>query len=384
MIGESWMKNLIKTTIALLLISLPCLFTLSYLNAEEEHNGRSVESIFREQIGKPEGKLWKSDFSEVTRFEVHDEYIHGLEFFEKFPNLKELILESVYPDDLSGIAKCTGLEKLSLMFNDLTDITPLAGLTNLVELNISRSFHLSDAQVIKNFTKLKSLEIGWSNIRDISFLEDTPEIEMLDMYGLWIKDYSPLMKLPHLKDLSLTILDKNNIRIIDKLTGLTHLEIEYVRIKDISFLENFENLQKMSIHGFNQPWPFGNSPDIKFLKNMKSLKDLSLKSMTINDLAPVGELTELESLELHDVNLRSYKTLSRLTNLKELTLFQNSASDFEHLSTLTQLTKLHIYFSDITDFSFLNRLDNLESLTLSADKMVVICPVILHIMKLKM
>ena len=121
-------------------------------------------------------------------------------------NLKEREqLQAMYMGirDLTGIEKMTSLKRLWLYSNDeIVDITPLAGLTQLAELYLS---------------------------------------------GNAISDITPLAGLTQLKRLTL---DRNQIIDITPLTGLTqltYLSLSVNEISDVSVLENFKRLKKLSI-----------------------------------------------------------------------------------------------------------------------------------------
>ena len=92
-------------------------------------------------------------------------------------NLKELYLRncSVSDTDLSALAGLTNLTRLSVAENrDLSDISPLAGLTNLEWLDL-RDCNISDISPLSGLTNLKWVSLERNNVSDFSPLDGFPE-----------------------------------------------------------------------------------------------------------------------------------------------------------------------------------------------------------------
>jgi CBS domain-containing protein len=67
--------------------------------------------------------------------------------------------------DLSPLAGLTNLEKLVLRFNPISDVTPLKGLTNLEMLDLSYN-KISDLSPLKGLTNLKELDLEGNPISE--------------------------------------------------------------------------------------------------------------------------------------------------------------------------------------------------------------------------
>ena len=72
-------------------------------------------------------------------------------------DLRILILADNKIKDISPIANLKHLHYLELFMNDITDSTPLASCTELVDLNISFNYRFSDISGILNLPKLERL-----------------------------------------------------------------------------------------------------------------------------------------------------------------------------------------------------------------------------------
>ena len=93
-------------------------------------------------------------------------------------NLKELYLRScgVSDTELSALAGLTNLTRLSVSeHRDLTDISALAGLTNLEWLDLKDS-NISDVSPLSGLTNLKWINLERNNISDFSPLGGLPEL----------------------------------------------------------------------------------------------------------------------------------------------------------------------------------------------------------------
>ena len=84
--------------------------------------------------------------------------------------------------------------RLNLSRNEITDITPLSNLTNLMELNLSENF-IEDLRPIKNLKSLKILNLTENEISDISPLQNLTNLHTLILDENFIEDLSPVRAL---------------------------------------------------------------------------------------------------------------------------------------------------------------------------------------------
>ena len=86
--------------------------------------------------------------------------------------------------------------------NSITDISPLAGLTNLTSLNL-QSNSITDISPLKGLTKLTQLYLGGNTITDLSALEGLSNLTTLYLWGNSITDVSSLEGLINLTRLDI-------------------------------------------------------------------------------------------------------------------------------------------------------------------------------------
>src|SRR6476661_2036317 len=118
-----------------------------------------------------------------------------------------------------------------------------------------------------------------------------------------------------------------------KLSNLTQLDLENIKISDIKPLESLTNLTELRLN--NQQ-----ISDIQPLKSLTNLTELGLNNNQISDIQPLKSLTNLIRLGLSDNKISDIKPLESLTNLTELGLNNNQISDIKPLKSLTNLIVL--------------------------------------------
>jgi internalin A len=105
------------------------------------------------------------------------------------------------------------------------------------------------------------------------------------------------------------------------------------------------------------------------IKNLKHLKRVDFTQNKISNLEPLSNLTDLETLWLQDNRITDISPLFQLINLKELWLAGNKIQDIRFLSKLKQLKKLDLSYNQIGDIDELANLKNLEVLKLNGNNL---------------
>ena len=197
--------------------------------------------------------------------------------FTPIKNLKltHLDLTSGQIKDLSWISGMTTLKILVLYDNQITNIAPLANLTELTGLNL-RGNNISDVSALSKLTKLTVFDItGNSNITDIQVIRNFSKIESLDLENL--PKANVMQALQNCVDLS----------------KIKKLNISNNNIEDISVLSGATSLEAL--------WAANNKiSNIDALSNCKKLNTLYLNgNKNITDISAVAELEELKELQVH-------------------------------------------------------------------------------------
>ena len=135
-----------------------------------------------------------------------------------------------------------------------------------------------------------------------------------------------------------------DIRDLKHLTNLINLSLNNTTIINIKEFSNLVNLESLYLYDVALT-------DVSFLQSLTNLTSLSLIGNEITDMSFLQNLTNLESLSLASNGIKDISILSNLTNLTNLNLYNNNITDISALSNLTNLTNLNLSSNYITDFS---------------------------------
>jgi len=179
-----------------------------------------IEQAVRKELGKTNNEhLSKEELSQVYYLEIigdlqeyivyedlqhnyaesilayNGEYLRrgtvdSLEDLSLLPNLSELTLVYQQISDLWGIEKLH-LQKLSVAYNHISDLTPLKDMESLTFLRINCNL-FEDLTPLEDLSKLEYLQICGTNVKDISPLASLNSLKTLDLFGMKNIDLSPL------------------------------------------------------------------------------------------------------------------------------------------------------------------------------------------------
>ena len=216
-------------------------------------------------------------------------------------------------ESLVGLQHAVGLETLHVAYNHISDLRPVANLTNLQVIDFDRN-HINDLGPISGLVNL--VEIGlWSNGPDPLIIEDG------------IADITPLGSL---ESLEVLYLSNNNVDDLSPLASLTNLRVLYALNNRISSIEPLRNLQELRTArlGFQENPPALRVSDLSPLENKPNLAWVELQFIVPleND-----QLTVFEDLDsLHIVDLRGVPNIDDLTPLAGAVLPGNDLVDAVH------------------------------------------------------
>ncbi len=94
--------------------------------------------------------------------------------------------------DLRPLAGLTNLQTLGLGANQISDLGPLAGLTNLQNLGLGAN-QISDLKPLADLTNLEWLDLMYNQISNLEPLAGLTNLELLYLYNNQIRDISPLV-----------------------------------------------------------------------------------------------------------------------------------------------------------------------------------------------
>ena len=203
---------------------------------------------------------------------------------EELERLKELDAPDRGIHDLTGLQLATNLEWLHLGENQISNLSPIAGLINLKVLRFSRN-NVSDLSPIAGLINLRYLAFHTNNVSDLSPIARLINVEVLRFSVNNVSDLAPLVGLINLKHIFSW---GNPVSDLSPLTGLTKMEEIDICGADLS--------------------------DLTPLARLTGLKELYLRSNGISDISPLAGLTGLTRLNIAENDISDISALAGLTN----------------------------------------------------------------------
>ena len=185
----------------------------------------NLRAAIAESLGKnPNAPITAEEMERLKELDVSDRGIHDLTGLQFATNLSRLVLglwsgQGNQVSDLSPLAGLTNLRELILNNNPVSDISPLRGLKNLTRLVFSRT-QVSDLSPIAGLINLRKLDFNVGNVSDLSPIAGLINIEYLGFPNNNVSDLSAIAGFVNLKTLYFW---GNNVSDISPIAGLFNL-----------------------------------------------------------------------------------------------------------------------------------------------------------------
>ena len=208
----------------------------------------NLRAVIEDELSKVTGDpITASEMATLTRLEANEAGISNLAGLEHAKNLTSLGFWRSSVSDLSPIADLTNLTFLGAASNkDISDVSALVGLTSLTELFLNGN-SISDISPLAGLTNLKRLSLSYNSISGISALAGLTKLTWLKLDRNAITDISALANLTNLRHLVLYVNKISDPSLVAGLTDLTHLNLAENSISDISALVNLTNLTYLEL-----------------------------------------------------------------------------------------------------------------------------------------
>ena len=192
----------------------------------------NLRAVIEDSLKKASGEaITAAEMATLKRLEAQNSHIRDLTGLEHATELTVLNLGDVFVNgnrlnsnditDLSPLSGLTRLTELHLHRNMIYDISPLSGLTELTVLDISANFYISDISSLSGLIKLRTLNLYTNEISDLSPLSGLTDLRWLRLSNNLIWDISRLSSLTELRGLTLNV---NAVSDISHLSGMIYLE----------------------------------------------------------------------------------------------------------------------------------------------------------------
>ncbi|MFH2123484.1 MAG: leucine-rich repeat domain-containing protein [Pseudomonadota bacterium] len=317
------------------------------------------------------------NFPEIRAVSIASTKITDLSPLKKLKDLKSLTLSQSSVKDLSPLAGLTSLEEIEMRSlkgkeaDGKATVIDLAPLSEMVNLTVLKAYgtHVKNESALAKSTKMVELDFYMSEIKEISFVKNMPDLEVLDLYAdKLVTDLSPLTGLKKLRDLNLYMTRATDLSVLNTLPALEKVWIQFSTVKDLSFLQNAHNLRELAANWCKD------LTDISALAGKDRLKDLGLDDTKVADLRPLQGLKSLERLNLGGTAVTEISPVAGLVALKYLDMGEVKVTDLSPLKGLIALNTLELSKSTARDLTPLQNLANLKTLKLSTTQVEDIAP----------
>ena len=260
--------------------------------------------------------------------------------------------------DFNVIAVLHILNRLDLGGTNIGDVSALSGLSGLQSLDLS-STQVGDVSALSGLTGLMYLKLCDTQVGDVSALSGLTGLQSLDLSSTQVGDASALSGLTGLQSLDLSSTQVGDVSALSGLTGLQSLDLSSTQVGDVSALSGLTGLQSLNL-GATQV------SDVSDLSGLIGLRSLCLSVTQVSDVSPLSDLRELQSLDLNStlVSDSDVSCLIGLTGLESLDLSDTQVSDVRFLIGLTGLQSLDLSSTHVSDVSALSCLTGLRSLSI--------------------
>ena len=269
--------------------------------------------------------------------------------------------------DLTGLEFAVNLKELHLGENQISDVSPLKGLTNLRVLDLHRNFEIHDASPLSTLTNLTHLSLWANRVSDVSPLSTLTNLTYLSLENNKISDVSPLKVLTNLRGLDLETNRISDLSPLKDMTKLIFLDFDRNKVSDLSPLKDIIKLTQLDASD-NQ------ISDLSPLKNMTELTQLDLDDNQISGVAPLKAMIKLLWLDLDGNQIVDISPLQNMTMLTRLNLDDNQISNISALQDMVKLTKLDLDHNKISDVFPLRNMTKLTWLDLDDNPISDVSP----------
>ena len=207
--------------------------------------GSRLRAVIETALGvAPGAPITAGEIATLTELRAPNANISDLTGLEGATNLTTLNLGHVYEggrpinsnslSNISLLAGLTNLTELRLGFNSIENIPPLAGLTNLTFLDLTHN-SVSNIAPVASLTQLTHLDLDGNPLSDISAVTGLTNLTFLDIWGTPISDISPVAGLTNLTTLGLGYNSISDISPLIANTGLGKGDEVYVQGNPLSY-----------------------------------------------------------------------------------------------------------------------------------------------------
>lgn len=311
------------------------------------------------------------DLHGLRSLEIRSAFANScVKFLKNLRNLEELSFNGSGNEDLSGLGDLTGLRKLELCV-DSEDISVLFNLVDLQDLTL---FLINgDVSSLSGLSQLRCLRLFDPKVRDLSPLASLISLKELNLSGTdWkfsqFTDIGPLSNLQNLETLDLSYTPVTDLRPLAGLARLKELDCHESPIRELT--GELPALERLGLYGTQ-------ISDVSELINAKSLDYLDVSATHVTNLSPLSGHPALRHIQADDTPLQS-AALQNMPSLETLFLGGTQLASVDGFRDLPRLRNLHVIDSRVGDISVVSQLNTLTDLRVSYCPVEDLTPLVNH------
>lgn len=265
-----------------------------------------------------------NEFQNLEELDLLESGFNNAENIKSLKKLKKLVLARNYLVNFSSLSELTSLTYLDLSETNLQELTPLSEMSELEILDITKT-PVSDLNPIANLPKLKKISADETQITPTiadNFVRTHPSVLLIhhvkDLESWW-EGLSSAWKQVLKRNNPLITSDQPSIEVLTQTVMVNKIDLDSAGIETLNPITRLVNLSEVD---------FSNNPlidDLLPLSELKKLNRVVGKNTSVTDLSSI---TEVQGLELIDLEGSPIKSIKPLLGLPKLTYLNVNEADF--------------------------------------------------------
>jgi Leucine-rich repeat (LRR) protein len=265
-----------------------------------------LEAAVRAALSQPTGPIMGS--APLTSLMANSAGITRLDGIQCFTQLNNVTLNYNAIADIAPLVANQNIISADLTSNPVTNLPLLAGMHQLQWLTLYGN-NLADISWMAQMPQLVSLLLGANpQLIDISPLTGLTNLTQLDLSGTGATNFAPLAGLTRLQNLTLQNLPITSLTFLTGKTSLQYLYLYGDQVSDLAPLTNLTTLTTLQLS-------FNHVTNLAPLTGLVNLQYLSLNTNQIADIAPLAGLVNLNTLDLNNNTIADLSPLVANTGI---------------------------------------------------------------------
>ena len=293
----------------------------------------------------------------VQNFEADNINISDISIVTFFKDLTNLSIANTNVSDIASVARCKSLSSLNLSHTKIDNLMALKGLDKLHYLDVSNNA-ISDIEPLSGLVNLNFLNIDSTDVYDLSPLEGLTKLNEINCANTKVASLDPLKDMLYLnkiycdnslvtKEIADAFMKKrSNVLVINETRALEQ------------WWEALPSFWKTLLSSQSNTSVRPTKEELHSIINMKSLKLNDI----IQEIEPIGRLTNLEHLDLSNSMIDDLTPLYALHNLKSLDISNTTISDLSPLENNKELRYINIENTKVKSLKPLHGLPNITKI----------------------